>query len=51
MDLSLYDQVLLFAGKVLSLARWVGLDELPGSVETLVAYVDNSDWGYALLRV
>jgi hypothetical protein len=43
MDLALSDRVLLFAGKVFSLAHWVALDELPGSVETLVASVDNSD--------
>jgi hypothetical protein len=51
LDLSLSDLVLLFAGKVFSLACWVALDELPGSVETLVAFVDNGGRGYALLRV
>jgi hypothetical protein len=39
MDLSLFDMVFLFAGNAFSLACWVALDELPGSMETL------SSWG------
>jgi hypothetical protein len=51
LDLSLSDLFLLFASKVFSLACWVALDELPGSLETLATFVDNRGQGYALLRV
>jgi hypothetical protein len=49
--LSLYDTTLIFAGKVYSLVCWVALDELLGSVETLVSFIDNGGQGYVLLRV
>jgi len=41
LDLYFSNMVLLFASKVFSLACWVALDELLGSVETLVVFVDN----------
>jgi hypothetical protein len=34
--------VLLFVGKVFSLACWVDLDELSGSVKTLVAWRNST---------